>query len=74
MKFGPAFPFIQSSITTTCDMTSGLTRQHILPFAEHFTSDRHLCQLHSKKIKLSTSTAVQYSVNVSFSEYSKYTV
>jgi hypothetical protein len=33
-----------------------------------------LCWLHSKKIDLSTITAVQYSVIVWFSEYSKYTV
>jgi len=39
-----------------------------------FTPDRHLCWLHSKKIKLSTSTAVQYAVIVWLSEYSKYTV
>jgi len=55
-------------------MSSGLTRQHIHVFAEHFTSDSHLCWLHSKKIKFSTSTAVQYSVIVWLSEYSKYTV
>jgi len=55
-------------------MSSDLTRQHILAFAKHFTSDRHLCWLHSKKFKLSTSTAVQYTANVWYSEYSKYTV
>jgi hypothetical protein len=55
-------------------MPSGLTTQHILAFAKHVTSDRHLCWLHSKKIKLSTSTAVQYSVIVWHSEHSKYTV
>jgi hypothetical protein len=55
-------------------MSYGLTRQHIQAFAKHFTSDRHLCWLHSKKIKLSSITAVQYSVIVWFSEYSKYTV
>jgi len=55
-------------------MTSDLTRQHILAFAKHFTSDRHLCWLHSKKNKFSTSTAVQYTVIVWCGEYSKYTV
>ena len=63
-----------TSIATPFDMSSRLTRQHILAFAKHFTSDRHLCCLHSKKIKLSTNTAVQYSVNVWCNEYSKYTV
>jgi hypothetical protein len=55
-------------------MPSRLTRQHIISFAKHFTSDRHLYWLHSKKFKLSTSTAVQYSVIVWHSEHSKYTV
>jgi hypothetical protein len=55
-------------------MPSGLTTQHILASAKHFTYDRQLLWLHSKKIKLSTSTAVQYSVIVWHSEYSKYTV
>jgi hypothetical protein len=55
-------------------MPSALTRQHILAFDKHFTSDRHLCWLHSKNVKLSTSKAVQYSVIVWYSEHSKYTV
>jgi hypothetical protein len=55
-------------------MPSALTRQHIFAFDKHFTSNRHLCCLHSKKIKLSTSTAVHYTVIVWLSEYSKYTV
>jgi hypothetical protein len=55
-------------------MTSGLTRSHILAFDKHFTSDCHLGWLHKNKVKLSTSTAVKYSVIVWFSEYSKYTV
>jgi hypothetical protein len=70
-KFGTAFPIIHLSIW---DMLSGLTRQLIIARAEHFTFDCHLCWLRSKKIKLSTITAVQYSVIVWFSEYSKYTV
>jgi hypothetical protein len=43
----------------------------LLLSTSHLTA---ICWLHSKKIKLSTITAVQYSVIVWFSEYSKYTV
>jgi hypothetical protein len=55
-------------------MSPGLIRQQILVFAKKFKYDRHLCWLHSKKIKLSNITAVQYSVFGWLSEYSKYTV
>jgi len=54
-KFGPAFPIIHSSITIIWDTLSELTRQHIIAHVKHFTSDRHLYWLHSKKIKFSTS-------------------
>jgi hypothetical protein len=45
-------------------MSSRLTWQHMLGFVNEFTPDRYLGWLNSKKIKISTSTAAQYSVIV----------
>ena len=64
MQFGHVFPVIHSYITVICDALSDINRQRTLAFAKHFTTYRLFCWLHSKKIKLSTSTAVQYSVIV----------
>jgi len=74
MQFERAFTICPSYITITCDELSGSHRQHILAFVKHVTSDRHIWWLHSKKGKLSTSTAVLYNVTLRLCEYSRHTV